>query len=239
MESPLILITGGGRGIGAAIAEAFAKRGGCRLALTARSADQLTATAHACEKHGVEARGYPCDVSDPEAVKAMAEAVRTAQGEPDTVVNNAGYFLAKPFLKLSTEEFDTVLAANLRSAFLVSQAFTPSMAARKSGTIINIASSASRKIFPGMAAYSAAKYGLLGMTRVMRQELLMDGVRVLCVLPGPTLTNAWDDSGLDEATLRERLMPASDVAQAVVNAWELPAKTVVDEIWLQPLGGDI
>ncbi|MDP0495596.1 MAG: SDR family oxidoreductase [Verrucomicrobiota bacterium JB024] len=239
MDKPLILITGGGRGIGAAIALAFAQRGGCRLALSARSTDQLEATAQACEKLGVEARAYPCDVSDPDAVAALAEAVRTAQGEPDTVVNNAGYFLGKPFLELSTEDFDTVIAANLRSAFLVSQAFAPAMAERGQGTLINIASSASRKIFPGMAAYSSAKYGLLGMTRVMRQELMSQGVRVLCILPGPTLTDAWNQSGIDEATLRERLMPAEDVAQAIVNAWELPAKTVVDEIYLQPLSGDL
>ncbi|MBC2596409.1 SDR family oxidoreductase [Ruficoccus amylovorans] len=239
MENPLIVITGGGRGIGAAIALAFAQKGNCRLALTARSTDQLSATAKACQALGVEARAYTCDVSDADAVTALAEAVRNTQGEPDGIVNNAGFFLAKPFLDLNTEEFDTVIAANLRSAFLVSRAFAPGMAERKRGTIINIASSASRKIFPGMAAYSAAKYGLLGMTRVMRQELTPHGVRVICILPGPTHTNAWDMSGLDEATKHERLMPAADVAQAVVNAWELPAKTVVDEIWLQPLGGDL
>ncbi len=239
MDKPLILITGGGRGIGAAIARAFAQRGGVRLALTARSADQLEATARACEALGVEARPYPCDVADAGAVTALAEAIRSAQGEPDTVVNNAGFYLGKPFLELTTEDFDTVIAANLRSAFLVSQAFAPAMATRKSGTIVNIASSASRKIFPGMGAYSAAKYGLLGMSRVMRQELMAHDVRVLCILPGPTLTDAWSQSGLDAETLRERLMPAEDVALAVVNAWELPAKTVVDELWLQPLSGDL
>lgn len=239
MEEPLIVITGGGRGIGAAIAKAFAQNGVCRLALVARSEDQLVATKEACEALGADAKVYPCDVGDATAVKGMAREIEDDLGAPDCLINNAGFFLGKSFLETTTEDFDTVVAANLRSCFLVSKAFASDMVRRKNGTVINICSVASRDIFPGMSAYSAAKYGMLGLSRVMREELLPHNVRVIAVMPGATLTNAWDGSELSEDDKQEKLMPADDVARAVLDAWKLPQQTVVDELWLRPITGHI
>lgn len=236
-SSPAVLITGASQGIGAAIARTFAREArGCRLALVARSEKNLRAVARVCEKLGAAvAEIFPCDVSDATAVEKMAAAVRKHLGGVDVLINNAGSFFGAPFLQTPVEKFDAMLAANLRSAFLVSRAFAPAMVKRGRGDIFFMGSIASFKALPGMAAYGAAKFGVLGLARVLREELRTKGVRVIAVLPGPTWTPSWAGSGVPAA----RLMPAEDVARAFLDAWRLSRRTVVEEIVLQPPRGEL
>jgi short-subunit dehydrogenase len=235
-KNPVILITGASQGIGAAIAKTFAREvRGCRLALVARNEKNLRAVARACEKLGASAEVFPCDVADAAAVAAMAGAVRKKFGIVDVLINNAGKFFGAPFLETPVEKFDEMFAANLRSAFLVSRALAPAMVKRGRGDIFLMGSVASFKALPGMAAYGAAKHGVLGLARVMREELKTKGVRVTAVLPGATWSPSWAGRGVPA----ERLMPAEDVARAFLHIYRLSRRTVVEEIVLRPQLGDL
>ena len=237
MATPRVLITGASQGIGAAVARTFAQelRGGVRLALAARNEKKLEAVARACVKLGATAETYECDVSDERAVASMAAAVTKRFGGVDVLINNAGKFAGAPFTELSVADFDRMIAANLRSVFLVSRAFAPGMIARGRGDIFNMSSIAGLMAYPGGAGYSAAKFGVTGLSKVMRAELRDKGVRVCCVFPGATISPSWEGSGVDES----RLMPAEDVARAFLDVYRLSRRTVVEEIVLRPQGGDV
>lgn len=237
MMKRVILITGASQGIGEAIALVFARElPGCRLALVARSLPNLHRVAKACLRLGAgAAEVFPCDVADDVSVETMARAVLKRFRAVDVLINNAGVYRAAPFLELSVQEFDAIVAANLRSTFLVSRAIVPSMVERARGDVFNMSSIAGLGAYPNAAAYCAAKFGVAGLSRVMREELKTKGVRVTAVHPGATYSPSWKSSGVDPA----RLMPASDVARAFFDIYRLSRKTVVEEIVLRPIAGDI
>ncbi len=236
VKTPVVLVTGASQGIGAAIARVFAKGiPGVKLALVARSATGLARVARGCKNEDADARTFPCDVSDEAAVDGLKTSVLKAFGRVDVLINNAGKFLGRPFLEMSVAEFDAMLAANLRSTFLVSKAFAPAMVARRRGDIYNMSSIAGLDAYPGGAGYCAAKFGVTGLSKVLREELKSHGIRVCCVHPGATVSPSWSKSGVD---LR-RLMPAEDIARAFFSIYQLGRNTVVEEIILRPQGGDI
>lgn len=236
-SGPVILITGASQGIGAAIARTFARelRGRARLALVARNPRKLAVVVRACARNGARAAAFPCDVTDESAVAALAEAVRDPFGAVDVLVNNAGCFLPGPFLTMPVADFDGMIAANVRSVFLVSRAFVPAMVERGRGDVFNMSSVAGLQAYPGGAGYCAAKFAVSGLSKVMRAEVRASGVRVCTVYPGATVSPSWEGSGVDES----RMMPAEDVAQAFYDIYRLTRRTVVEEIILRPQGGDV
>lgn len=233
---PVVLITGSSQGIGEAIAKVFAQQiKGVQLALVARNARNLGKVARACAKLGATVEIFPCDVADAPEVAAMAKAVTKRFGAVDVLINNAGKFTSAPLTAMSVAEFDDLIAANLRSVFLVSRAFVPAMVKRRRGDVFNMSSIAGLAAYPGGAGYSAAKFGLTGLSKVMRAELKDKGVRVCCVYPGATASPSWKGSGVAES----RMMPAEDVARAFYDIYQLSRRTVVEEIILRPQLGDL
>jgi NADP-dependent 3-hydroxy acid dehydrogenase YdfG len=236
MNKPVILITGASQGIGAAIAREFAAElPGCRLALVARNEKNLRAVARTCVALGTETEIMKCDVSDEASVAAMAKVVTKRFGGVDVLINNAGKFTGAPFLRMKAADFDAQIATNLRSVFLVSRAFVPGMVKRGHGDVFNLSSIAGLQAYPNGAAYCAAKFGVTGLSAVMRAELKDQGVRVCCVHPGATWTPSWEKSGFKP----ERMMPAEDVARALLEVYRLSRRTVVEEIILRPQLGDV
>jgi len=235
-ENSVILITGASQGIGAAIARAFAAAvPGARLALVARSEKNLQAVAGECLKLGAAVEIFPCDVGSEKSVAKMARVVAKHFGPVDVLINNAGAFAMAPFAKTSLAMFDDMIATNLRSAFLVTQAFLPAMLKRKRGDIFFMSSIAGLGAYPQAAAYCAAKFGVTGLAQVLRAETKDQGIRVCCVHPGATWSPSWAKSGVKPA----RIMPAEDIARAILDVHRLGPRTVVEEIVLRPQRGDL
>ena len=231
---PLVVVTGASQGIGAAIATVFAREHPCRLALLARNSGNLEKVAVACRESGAAAHIYPCDATDSESVDSAAGRVLGELGTPDVLINNAGRFCGVSFLETTVEQFDELIAANLRSVFLVSKAFLPSMVREGKGHVFNMSSIAGLNPYPGGTAYCSAKFGVTGLSKVMRREMMEFGIRVTTVYPGATYSPSWEGAGVSE----DVMMPAEDVARAFFDAWRLGDRTVIEDLVLRPVGGD-
>jgi NAD(P)-dependent dehydrogenase (short-subunit alcohol dehydrogenase family) len=184
----VVLVTGGGNGIGAATCRAFAAAR-ARVAVLDLSPAAAEAVASEIAGRSGHATAHAIDVADRARFAAVAAAVAEAAGGIDILVNGAGTTVRRMIAEMSQEDWDRVIAVNLRGAFNGIQAVQPHMRKRGGGAIVNIASIAGQRIsFGGTANYTASKAGLLGLTRHAAYELAPDGIRVNAVCPGPTAT---------------------------------------------------
>lgn len=185
LQNRIALITGGGRGIGRAIAHAFAREG-AHVAVAARTSEQVERVAkELTDQFQVRATAIACDVSDGNSVTAMFGKVNEAFGRgPDILVNNAGIAESAPLVKTADELWRRHVAINLDGTFYCMRAALPAMIERGWGRIINIASIAGKTGAPYIAAYSASKHGVLGLTRSASQEVAKNGITVNAICPG-------------------------------------------------------
>src|SRR5215510_11230158 len=233
LKDKVAVITGGSRGIGLALARAFVQEG-CHVVITARDEKALKTAAAKLGKN--KALALPCDITNPDQVQGMFQAVKQQHSTIDVLVNNAG--IAHPLApveKLSVEDWKQVIDTNLTGMFLCTRAVLPMM--RAGGTIVNNLSVAATQPFEGMAAYNASKYGALGFTNVLREELRKREIRVLALIPGPTDTAIWDQFWKDAP--RDKMVSPDTVAEVVLQAVKLPPNTTIEEIRMRPTIGSL
>lgn len=232
---PIILVTGASQGIGAAVARAFASQRGANLILVSRNASRLREVGEQCRLKGAQTRFFTADLTRERDVKETADTILNTIGVPDVIVNNTGQFLPGSVAETSPSDFEYQVAVNLTSAFRVTHAFLPAMLRAKRGHIFFMASVASIKGYPRGAAYCAAKHGVLGLARALREETREHGIRVTSMIPGATNTSSWEGLNLPAT----RFIPPEDVANTMVNIYRLSDQSVVEEILIRPQLGDL
>jgi short-subunit dehydrogenase len=218
------VVTGASSGIGLATAVALATAG-ARVALVSRSAARLEAAAREVDRaarNRAAALRLPCDVSDPDAVVAMAERVRRDAGTPDIVVNNAGIGHWGPIVELPLERIRTVFDVNFFGAVHCTKAFLPAMLARRRGTVVFVSSGFGELPFPRTAAYCASKHAMNGFAGSLRAEVEPLGINVLLVLPGVTRTAFFDANAYPADVLSrhlfQQMVSPERVARRIVRA---------------------
>lgn len=216
------VVTGGSRGIGRAVCVALAKQG-CNVVVNYCHGEAAAAeTAALCKELGVEAVTVQADVSTAEGCKKLFEEAVNAFGRVDILVNNAGVTRDKLLLQMTEEDFDRVLAVNLKGAFNTCKAVCRQMARAKSGRIINISSVSGLMGNPGQANYAASKAGLIGLTKTLAKEYASRGVTCNAVAPGfieTEMTAAMPAPALEAAAgaiPAKRLGRPEDIAAAAL-----------------------
>ena len=231
LKDKVALITGGGRGIGKAIAMAYASEG-TQLALCARTSSELEQTCQEIRALKTECEGWTCDVSLAEPVKEMVANVKRRFGRIDVLVNNAGVMTRPvPTTELEVKKWDYTIAVNLRGPFLVTQAVLPIMMKQKSGSIINVSSMIGRSAYANFTAYAASKWGLEGFTLTLAAEVRSSNIRVNSVDPGYVATKLTGYNGSKPGSVTDVFVYlASDEAKGVTgkmlssSGWESQVK---------------
>ena len=230
----MALVTGAGRGIGRAVALAFAHEG-ATVGLAARTAAELDAVAREIEGAGGRALVLPADVRQEAAVAALVQRVLDAYGRIDVLVAAAGTAAFGPLVETTPPAWDEMMAVNLRAPFLCCRAVLPAMMARRSGTIIVIGSVATSRTLSGSSAYTASKYGLLGLARVLAEEMRPHGVRVGVLSAGAVDTALWN--AVSSPPDRTRMLRPEQVAQAALLMAAQAPNATLEEITLLPAVG--
>ncbi len=212
------VVTGAGRGIGRAVSLALGRRG-MKVALLARTRSELEDTARELSTVGdprAGARVIPCDVTDARAVEAACREVVEHLGAPRVLVNNAGVIERARLEDTSEAAWDAVIGTNLKGTFLVTRALLPAMLARGIGRVVNVASISATVGTPRQTAYNAAKWGVLGFTKSLAEELRGTGLQAMAVLPGAVDTRMLIGSGFSAEMTPEAV--ASTLVYAALDA---------------------
>jgi 3-oxoacyl-[acyl-carrier protein] reductase len=229
LEGKVALVTGASRGIGLAIARSLAGMG-AKLGLCARESKRLEGVAREFEREGIAVLAVPADVTRPADIAALVQAIERTLGPIEILVNNAGIGYFGPVQEASEVNWDAVLDTNLKAVFLLSKAVAPGMIQRRAGYIVNIVSLAGKNAFAGGGIYCASKWGLLGLTECMAEDLRPHGIRVSAVCPGTVATDFSPHTGKD---LSKMLRP-QDVAYAVEMILAQAPQSFISEVLLRP-----
>ncbi|MGB9198780.1 MAG: SDR family NAD(P)-dependent oxidoreductase [Terriglobales bacterium] len=230
LSQQVAVITGAGRGIGAAIAAKLARLGALTI-LCGRTRAALEQTAAAIQNSGGQSAIMECDVTDLRSVESLAVRVDRTFGRLDILVNNAGIMGPPgPLHELAPEAWDQIFNTNLRGVYYTIRNLAPLMIRGGSGHIINISSLAGKNALPNGAAYSASKWGLNGLTYSLAEELRAHNIRVSVICPGSVNTDFSGHPGKKA----ERMLQASDVAHAVAMIVTQAPQCFASEILLRP-----
>lgn len=231
LKDKIALITGGGRGIGRAIALAFAGEG-ADVAVSARSQAEIDRVAGEVRGAGRRAIALPADVSRADQVRRMVDRTLAEFGRIDILVNNAGYARHLPVAELTEEVWDTTMDVNLKGVFLCTQAVLPGMVARRSGCIITVASISGHRGYRGCSAYCAAKAGAIAFMETLALEVQEGGIKVHTISPGAVATRMRADNhpGEDPSTILQE----EEIANVAVFLATLPPKSQVREVTIVP-----
>ena len=230
LAGQVAVVTGAGRGIGAAIAEKLSSLGATAV-LCGRTGAALESGAQLITRAGGKAEVVPCDVTSLQSVEAAAGRVESLFGRVDILVNNAGVGgFGGPLHELAPEAWDQILNTNLRGVYYAVHAFAPLMIRARSGHIINISSLAGKNALPNGAAYAASKWGLNGLSYSVAEELRGYNIRVAVICPGSTNTELSPHAGKDPA----KMLQPEDVAHTVAMLLTQSPQSFVSEILMRP-----
>ncbi|ETT41268.1 3-ketoacyl-ACP reductase [Paenibacillus sp. FSL H7-0942] len=226
LKNKTAIITGAGKGIGRAIAEALAKEG-VHLGLIARTASDLQALQQSLsQEYGVKVTSAVADISDRTQAEAAVAAIEMELGAVDILINNAGIGKFGTFMEMEPEEWERILHVNVMGTYYVTRAVLPSMIKESSGSIINIASTAGERGFATGSAYCASKFALLGMTESLMQEVRKSNIRVTALTPSTVNTELATNAGLKIGD-EDRMMQAEDVAELALATLKLSDRVFV------------
>lgn len=231
IKGKVALVTGAGKGIGKAVALALAAEG-VNLALMARTESDLKAVADEVEKAGVKVAYATADVADIASVNAAVASLTAALGPVDILINNAGVGKFAKFMELEPQDWEYVVKVNLFGAYYMVRAVLPSMLERQTGDIVNISSTAGKNGAAVTSAYSASKFGLIGMSESLMQEVRKSNIRVTTLTPSTIATDMAIDLKLTDGN-PDKVMQAEDFAELIVSQLKLNRRVFVKEagIW--------
>jgi 3-oxoacyl-[acyl-carrier protein] reductase len=229
LTGQVALVTGASRGIGLAIVRRLGQMG-ARVSLCARNAANLERAASELRGAGAQVLAVRTDVTRGDAIAALVGETQRALGPIDILVNNAGIGIFGPFHEQSETDWNAILDTNLKSVFLVSRAVAPGMIQRKTGHIINISSLAGKNTFANGAIYCASKWGLLGLSGCMAEDLRAHGIRVSAICPGSVATEFSPHAGKDPS----KMLQAEDVAHAVEALVTQAPGSFISEVQMRP-----
>ena len=229
LEGKVAVVTGASRGIGLAIAQRLGEMG-AKLGLCSRDPKKLEAASRQLRAVASAVFAMPVDVTRADQISSFVQAAQKSLGPIDILVNNAGVGWFGPTQDATEEAWDSVLDTNLKSVFLMSKAVAPSMIERKTGHIINIASLAGKNAFKNGGVYCASKWGLMGLTGCMAEDLRQYGIRVSAVCPGTVDTEFSPHTGKDPA----KLLQSEDIAHAVAMLVTQAPQSFISEVLIRP-----
>ncbi|UTR10015.1 3-ketoacyl-ACP reductase [Evansella sp. LMS18] len=219
------LITGSGKGIGKAAAIALAKEG-VNIGLFARTEADLKNVAAEIEQHGVKVAYAAADVSNLEEVEKAVDSLTEELGSFDILINNAGTGKFGGFLELSPEEWKNMIDVNLMGAYYVTRTVLPQLIEKNGGDIINVSSTAGQKGAPVTSAYSASKFGLLGLTESLAMEVRKHNIRVTALTPSTVATELAYKENLTDGN-PEKVMQPEDLAEFIVSQLKLHPRVFI------------
>lgn len=226
----LAIVTGGARGIGAAIASKLAELG-ADVIITARHTERLERTATEIRKRGGRCEARPCDVTSLPEVEALGEMLGDRRERLRVVVNNAGVGgFSAPLHQTDVETWEKIINTNLRGVFYMTRVFAPALIANGGGDIVNISSLAGKNALPNGAAYAASKWGLNGLSYSMAEELRGHNIRVTVVCPGSVNTELSPHEGKNV----NKMLQPGDVAHVVAMVVTQAPQSFASEILLRP-----
>lgn len=227
------VITGGTKGIGRAMVMKLLSEGFRVYACSRNKSDLEQLAREAGENDQLVLR--VADISKREEVKQFSEWILSETDRVDILVNNAGVFVPGQLHREEEGILEKTIETNVYGAYYLTRDLLPVMISHRRGHIFNLCSTASFVPYVNGGSYCISKYALLGFSRVLREEMKPYGIRVTSVMPGATLTASWEGTDLPE----DRFMPPEDVARAIWDAWSLSGRTVMEELILRPMEGDI